>query len=77
MKPSELRAIFAKNLRMLRKDKDMTQAELADLIGIKQPSIAALEAAEAAPSFETLVKVAEIFKTAPDVLLRADTFVHA
>ncbi len=74
LKPEELRAIFSHNLRLLRKEKKITQQQLADLVGIKQPSIAALEAGNASPSLETIARIAEVFKIAPDVLLREGVF---
>lgn len=37
---------------------DLTQTQFAELLGMKQPAVARLEAAEHNPSIETLVKLA-------------------
>lgn len=77
MKPEELRAIFSHNLRLLRKERKLTQVQLAGLVNVKQPTIAAFEAGTASPSLETIARVAEVFRIAPDVLLREGVFEHA
>ncbi len=56
-------------LRMLR---GLTQAQLAEMVGTRQPSIARLENGTSAPSFSFLTKIAEAlgakieFKLIPD-----------
>lgn len=74
MQLPELREIIANNLKVLRKRDHLTQQQLAERVGIKQPSIAAIEAGSASPSIETIARIAEVFKLAPDVILRRDVF---
>lgn len=44
-------------IKSSRKDKELTQTELADIVGTKQPSIARLESGECLPSLVFLKKV--------------------
>ncbi|WP_345123624.1 helix-turn-helix domain-containing protein [Hymenobacter antarcticus] len=46
--------IMSERLRVVRKSRDMTQQEMADLIGTSRPSIAQLEAGRHQPSNEAL-----------------------
>jgi len=52
---------FAENLKMLRKSKDMTQAELAELLGVGQRTISDWETKVSEPSFSMLAKLCDIF----------------
>lgn len=49
---------LAEQVRALREDKGMSQAELARRIGSTQPSVARLEAGGVAPTIETLERIA-------------------
>lgn len=40
-----------------RREIHMTQRELAEIVGVKQPSIARFERGETTPRFDTLVKI--------------------
>jgi transcriptional regulator with XRE-family HTH domain len=51
---------FGKRLRYLRRNRDITQEQLAELIGRTVQFVSLLERGEAAPSFETLEKLAEV-----------------
>jgi transcriptional regulator with XRE-family HTH domain len=48
----------ATQLRTLRKAQDMTQAELADIVGTKKSNISRLESGRYNPSLDLMVKVA-------------------
>lgn len=51
------------NIRRLRFDADeMTQAELAERIGVTRQTILAIEAAKYSPSLELAFKIARVFK---------------
>lgn len=49
-------------LREFRKTKKLTQAELADSIGINQCMISKMESGESEPNFYTLVALREVYK---------------
>ena len=57
---SSLQKKFGKRLRYLRRDRDITQEQLAELIGRTVNFVGMLERGEASPSFETLEKLAEV-----------------
>ena len=48
--------IFSERLKTLRKEKKLTQKELAEQIGIKRNSYSDWENNKTSPSFENLVK---------------------
>lgn len=60
------------HIRRMRFDhKEMTQAELAQKLGITRQTIIALEAERYAPSLELAMKIAEVFnKKVDDVFFR-------
>ncbi len=51
----------------LRRKKKLTQKQLAELMGTRQPSVARLESGEYNPSLEFLKKVADILDTDLDI----------
>jgi len=53
---------IANNIRALRfKNREMTQAELAEKVGATRQTINAIEAAKYSPSLELALKIADIF----------------
>jgi len=48
-------------LRMLRAELDLSQAELADRVGVTRQTIIALEAEKYAPSLPLAYKLADVF----------------
>lgn len=56
-------------LRSLRKQKGMTQKELAALLGVTDAAIGMWENEKRDPDYETLVRLAQIFNTSVDYLL--------
>ena len=54
----QAREEVATQLRTLRKAQDMTQAELADIVGTKKSNISRLESGRYNPSLDLMVKVA-------------------
>lgn len=66
-------AQFDKILKMLRNEKNMSQQELADALGISKSSINMYERGERQPNFETLEAIADYFNVDIDYLLGRTT----
>lgn len=60
---------FGHKLREIRKDRNMTQAELGKLLGKTGATICDWEKGKASPSLEELVSLADIFQVTTDYLL--------
>ena len=60
---------FSKRLTELRKEKGLTQAELADKLGVLQRSVSHWENGTRECDFETLIKLSIIFSVSTDYLL--------
>ena len=54
----DVRPIISKNLAMLRKEKGLTQAELAERIGAEKGYISRIERGLIVPSVSTLYRIA-------------------
>ena len=61
--------VFAKRLIDLRNQNNLTQRDMACLLGITQPSYIRYEHNTAEPSYENLVKIADSFDVSVDYLL--------
>lgn len=61
--------MFAKRMKELRKAENMSQSQLAKLIGVAQSNISDWENNVSRPEYEKLVKVAQIFDVSVDYLL--------
>ncbi len=61
---------LARRVRQLRVRRQLTQGELAELAGTKQPNIARLESGRAGPTLGFLEKVASALGAKLDVRLR-------
>ncbi len=61
--------IFCERLIEQRKMNKMTQRQVADSLGIKQPSYIRYEKGDAQPSLENLVALANLFDVSVDYLL--------
>jgi transcriptional regulator with XRE-family HTH domain len=59
---ADLRAQFGKRLRKIRRDKDMTQEQLAEAIGVTMEYISRMEGGRYSPSFQVLEKLAEVLE---------------
>lgn len=64
--------IFGKRLREVRKSKKITQQELADRLGIKRNTYSDWENGKTEPTFEILVKLADLFDISLDWLFGRD-----
>jgi len=59
---STLRFLFGRRLRQLRRQKDLTQEQLAEAVGISVEFISNIERGINAPSFETLERLAAVLQ---------------
>lgn len=60
------------SIRKLRRDKGLSQFELAELLGINQSAVAQWETGKTAPNFKRLKKLAEILGCSVDDLMKDD-----
>lgn len=60
---------FGEKLRRLRKQKQLTQRQLADLIGVQHTIISFYELGDRVPSPEVIVKLASVLHVSSDYLL--------
>jgi transcriptional regulator with XRE-family HTH domain len=61
-----------KNLKFLRTRAGLTQKQLAEKMGLKQPVIGAYEEDRATPPLACLLEISDLFKVSLDVLSRKD-----
>jgi transcriptional regulator with XRE-family HTH domain len=55
-------ALVGRRIRALRKQRDLTQAELSSKIGIQQSDLCRMESGEYKVSLETLFKILKVFE---------------
>lgn len=67
-----LNKMLAQNLKLLRKAKNMSQEEVAEILGIKRTSLSGYENGTAEPSVEGLLKISDFFKISLDQLIKSD-----
>lgn len=60
---------FGKNLKKMRKERGLTQKELANSVGIKRSTVAGYESKDQEPSYEVLKKISKVLKCSIDYLL--------
>lgn len=60
---------FSRRLKRLRKDKHMTQAQVAQRIGVTASMVSSYETDIRLPSYEVLIRLADVFGVAVDYLL--------
>lgn len=68
MKPKESRSVLARRLRYLRTVSDVTQAQLADILGIRRETYANYEMGRACPNQVLIKQLAEFFNVDPALL---------
>lgn len=68
----DLKQIIANNIIELRKDMDLTQAELADKLGYTDKAISKWERAESIPDVTILKQLADLFGVTLNYLIEAD-----
>lgn len=64
---------FGKNLSRLRKEKELTQDELAQIIGVQKAAISKIESGTSYPTFANLDRIAEFFNATPNQLFGTPT----
>jgi len=57
-----LRNRFGKRLRRIRRNKDLTQEQLAELVGVSVDFVSNIERGKSAPSFPTIERLAEVLE---------------
>ena len=65
MNEKELKTIYGKNIKKFREEKKMTQAQLAEEIGIAEKYLSTLETCDKWGSFDTLLALANAFEIEP------------
>jgi len=66
-----LQKICSENIRRMREERGLTQAQMAHKIGITQPSYWALENAKSSVSISVLERIATVLAVPPNQLLIA------
>ena len=61
--------MFAERLKQLRKEKDMTQVELAEALEVSKGTIAMWETGKRRPSFDMLDKLSDLFDRRLDYIM--------
>ena len=64
-----MKLTIGENIRTLRRAKDMTQEQLADMLGVTYQSVSRWENSQAYPDIELIPAIAEIFGTSTDALM--------
>lgn len=64
--------MFANRLAALRKGSGISQARLADIIGVSQQTIAKWEKQKTEPDIDTIIKLSDLFSVSTDYLLGKD-----
>ena len=65
----KLRAIVARNLRILRKQKGLSQEELAFQAGINRNYVGQIEREEKSPTVDMIEKIAFVLGTEPEAFV--------
>lgn len=60
---------FSKNIKLLRKEKALTQTQLGEILGKTKTTICDWEHAKVEPDIATLIKLADLFECTTDYLL--------
>lgn len=63
---------FGNRLKTLRSHNSLTQAQLAQKLGVTKSVISAYETGLRLPSYDILISIAQIFKVSTDYLLGVD-----
>lgn len=58
---TNLKILFGKNLRKIRRREDLTQEKLAEILSVSVEFVSNMERGVNAPSFETIEKIAKAF----------------
>ena len=69
--------MFNERLRAQRRKTKYTQQNMADMLGVTLNAYQKYEQGERSPSFDCLVKIADIFQVPTDYLLCRDDFLKS
>ena len=61
--------MLAENIRKYRKEKNMSQDELAEKLGVSRQSISLWENGQTQPTIENIIALAKIFNVSTDAIL--------
>ena len=67
-----MKANFADNLKKIRKERGLSQEELADKLGVSRQSISKWESSQAYPEMDKVLQLCNIFNVTVDELLNQD-----
>lgn len=65
----DYRSCFSNRLSVVRKDHNMSMANLGSIIGVSDEAIRLMERGKRSPSFETLIAIADYFDVSLDYLV--------
>ena len=63
---------FGERVKNLRTRNNLTQAQLAERLGVSKSMVSSYETSIRLPSFDVLIKIAYVFKVTTDYLLGID-----
>lgn len=66
--------MLGEKIKQYRENKNMTQNEIADILGVKSATVSKYESGALEPNIESLKKLAELFEVSIDELLKEDNF---
>lgn len=66
--------MLGEKIKLYRESKNMTQNEIADVLGVKTATVSKYESGTLEPNIESLKKLAELFEVSIDELLKEDKF---
>ena len=72
MQGEQLERVFRENMRNRRLELNLTQTDVAELVGIPQPHISSMERGVFAPTITTIARIAEALRCTPSALLSAE-----
>ena len=64
--------MFAKRIKELRQQRDLTQAALGKMVNVKKQTVTNWEAGNNYPNSDTLIKLTQVFNVSSDYLLGID-----
>ena len=67
---SDLKILFGKRLRKFRRNKDLTQEQLAEAVGVSVDFVSQIERGVNGPSFDTLQKLATVLEVQVEEFFR-------
>lgn len=69
---SDIKKLLGKRIKTIRKARNLTQEQLAELVNIAPPNISYIENGKFAPSIETLQKISNALNVEPYELYKFD-----